>query len=111
MDTPLPDDNEIESLFRPEDRDHWRQPPTPWAQPEQALEQEQFFQALQDCLDDLPEKQGRALLLCAVDGQPAETACKVLSITPSNLWVLLHRARLRLRECLSLRWFGPGADT
>jgi RNA polymerase sigma-70 factor (ECF subfamily) len=32
--------------------------------------------------------------------------CESLSITSSNCWVLLHRARLGLRECLGLRWFG-----
>ena len=31
--------------------------------------------------------------------------CNELSITSSNLWVLLHRARLRLRDCLQVRWF------
>jgi RNA polymerase sigma-70 factor (ECF subfamily) len=31
--------------------------------------------------------------------------CKELQITSTNLWVLLHRARLRLRECLQQRWF------
>ena len=34
--------------------------------------------------------------------------CKELQITSSNAWVLLHRARLRLRECLQLKWFGNG---
>jgi RNA polymerase sigma-70 factor (ECF subfamily) len=110
VDARLPDDDEIDALFLPEHRDHWRQPPSPWADPDKALEQEQFFQALQDCLDELPEKQGQAIRLCAVDGHSAEEACKVLAVSTSNLWVLLHRARLRLRGCLSLNWFEPGAN-
>ena len=36
----------------------------------------------------------------------AEEICKELGITPTNLWVTLHRARMRLRECLQARWFG-----
>jgi DNA-directed RNA polymerase specialized sigma24 family protein len=31
--------------------------------------------------------------------------CKMLSITESNLFVMLHRARMALRECLELNWF------
>ena len=32
--------------------------------------------------------------------------CKALDITATNCWVMLHRARLTLRECLELQWFG-----
>jgi len=35
--------------------------------------------------------------------------CKDLGITSTNLWVMLHRARLRLRECLQIKWFGVQA--
>jgi RNA polymerase sigma-70 factor (ECF subfamily) len=36
--------------------------------------------------------------------------CKEPQITSTNLWVMLHRARLRLRECLQLNWFGGAAS-
>ena len=32
--------------------------------------------------------------------------CKELGITATNCWVMLHRARLILRECLESKWFG-----
>ena len=35
----------------------------------------------------------------------SDEVCKELTITSTNLWVLLHRARLRLRECLQAGWF------
>jgi len=35
----------------------------------------------------------------------SDEVCKELTITSTNLWVLLHRARLRLRECLQASWF------
>jgi RNA polymerase sigma-70 factor (ECF subfamily) len=31
-----------------------------------------------------------------------------LNLTTTNLWVLLHRARLRLQGCLQEHWFGRG---
>jgi DNA-directed RNA polymerase specialized sigma24 family protein len=35
-----------------------------------------------------------------------EEICQEFGITPTNLWVILHRARLVLRECLEIKWFG-----
>ena len=32
--------------------------------------------------------------------------CQELEITATNAWALLYRARMRLRECLDLHWFG-----
>jgi DNA-directed RNA polymerase specialized sigma24 family protein len=31
--------------------------------------------------------------------------CQTLSVSESNLWVMLHRARMGLRECLETNWF------
>ena len=32
--------------------------------------------------------------------------CTTLGISSSNCWVILHRARIGLRECLENTWFG-----
>jgi DNA-directed RNA polymerase specialized sigma24 family protein len=34
-----------------------------------------------------------------------EQICRDLNISPNNLWVMLHRARMALRECLEMNWF------
>ena len=31
--------------------------------------------------------------------------CEMLNISQSNLWVMLHRARMALRRCLEMNWF------
>jgi len=36
---------------------------------------------------------------------PGEDVCKELDITSSNLWTILHRAHLHLRDCLETNWF------
>jgi DNA-directed RNA polymerase specialized sigma24 family protein len=41
----------------------------------------------------------------------SDEICKELQITSTNLWVLLHRARLRLRDCLQQRWFNGRVPT
>jgi DNA-directed RNA polymerase specialized sigma24 family protein len=33
-----------------------------------------------------------------------ETICKEHNITASNLWVIIHRARVQLMECLNKKW-------
>ncbi len=84
---------------------HWRTAPSPWNDPDAALEQSQFWHVLSDCLAGLPPAHARAFSLCEIDGLEGSDACKVLDVAPTNLWVMLHRARLRLRQCLENRWF------
>ena len=92
-----------ESLF---DRSgHWRDPVPGWGNPELALGQRQFFEVLQVCCDQLPAVQGRVFMMREWLDLDTDEICKAMQITPTNLWVLLHRARLRLRGCLQARWF------
>lgn len=101
-----PDDETIEAMFQNDPGEHWRVPPSPWANPVEALEQRQFWQAFTACLEQLPPRQAEVFGLCELDGLGGEETCKVLGLSPSNLWVLMHRARLRLRQCLETGWFG-----
>jgi len=98
-------DEELEDLLFAADG-HWRHPPSAWGDPDAALEQKAFWEALVKCLEELPARQAQAFTLCEVDGIGGAEAGKVLGITTTNIWVILHRARLRLRECLELNWLG-----
>ena len=85
----------------------WRRRPAAWgADPARGLEQAEFWDALEACLAGLPERTGQAFVLREIDGLDTAAICEILALTPTNLSTLLHRARLRLRECLSQRWFG-----
>ncbi len=90
---------------------HWRSPPGAWSNPVAAFENEEFWGRFAECLEGLPERQARAFSLCELDGLAGEEACKVLGVSATNLWVLLHRARLRLRQCLEIRWFQPSTGS
>lgn len=92
-----------ESLF--EDSGHWRTMPGSWGRGEEALAQRQFFEVLERCHALLPPVQARVFMMREWLELDATVICKELQITSTNLWVLLHRARLRLRECLEQRWF------
>jgi len=102
-------ESEIDALFDANDDDHWKKPPADWVNPTRALEQKQFWKIFMECIEALPARQAQAFSLCELEGLEGEEACKVLGIATTNLWVMLHRARLRLRECLEAHWFGQGA--
>jgi RNA polymerase sigma-70 factor (ECF subfamily) len=34
----------------------------------------------------------------------SDEICKVLNISASNYWVLIHRARLQMRDCVEKYW-------
>jgi RNA polymerase sigma-70 factor (TIGR02943 family) len=84
---------------------HHAEAPAEWGNPEQDLNRRQFFAVLEACTDKLPAVQGRLFLMREWLELSSEEICKELSLTPTNLYVQLHRARLRLRECLELHWF------
>lgn len=85
---------------------HYASEPADWGNPEQELNSRQFFMVLEACTEKLPPAMGRVFLMREWLELPTEDICKELQLTSTNLYVQLHRARLRLRECLELNWFG-----
>ncbi|MFT7773216.1 sigma-70 family RNA polymerase sigma factor [Roseateles sp.] len=84
---------------------HWREAQLDWGNPEDALRQLDFMKVLEACVEKLPGQQGRLFMMREWLELESDEICKELGITPTNLWVMLHRARLRLRECLQAGWF------
>jgi RNA polymerase sigma-70 factor (TIGR02943 family) len=88
----------------------WKVGQSAWiTQPEKAAERTEFWQALNGCLDKLNERQRAVFVLRELQEQDAEDICSSLDISLSNLWVLLHRARLQLKSCLEHNWTRAGA--
>jgi RNA polymerase sigma-70 factor (ECF subfamily) len=84
---------------------HFAAQPSDWGNPEQELGSRQFIAVLEACTDKLPPVQARLFLMREWLELSSDEVCKELNLTPTNLYVQLHRARLRLRECLELNWF------
>jgi RNA polymerase sigma-70 factor (ECF subfamily) len=100
------DDGEDLDALLFDDSGHWRDAPADWsAQPEALCRQTQFLAVLDACVEKLPAAQGRVFMMREWLELETDEICKELAITTTNLWVLLHRARLRLRDCLQQRWF------
>lgn len=85
---------------------HWSSLLAEWGDPEQAMENGQFWIILQACLDRLPKRMARLFVLREVMEAGTEEICKDLAMTPTNLWTTLYRARLGLRRCLDKNWVG-----
>jgi RNA polymerase sigma-70 factor (ECF subfamily) len=104
--------NQLAEQF--DDHGYWRHDdgfgPKEWNtdDPTTLCQQKEFWQQLDDCLARLPRRTADAFILREIDGSTGEEVCQVLGITPTNFWVLLHRARMQLRQCLETHWFEKG---
>jgi len=72
---------------------------------EDRMENRELGLAILECLDKLPEKQATIFKMKTVENFDTEAICKEYDITPSNLWVIIHRARKSMVECLEKNWF------
>jgi len=82
--------------------------PVAWGNPEAALRERQFWLVFEACLEGLPPKQARVFMMREFIELSADEICATVELSTSNLHVLLHRARLRLRECIENRWYLEG---
>jgi RNA polymerase sigma-70 factor (ECF subfamily) len=82
----------------------WDAPPADWGDPEASFSQREFFDMLEICLERLPPNTARAFMLREVFELDSAEICKELAITANNLWVILYRARMTLRQCVEERW-------
>ncbi len=79
--------------------------PNDWSiSAESALENEELAKIIQECIGKLPDRWSAIFILRMVEEMESKDICKEFDITPSNLWVILHRARLQLRECVEKNW-------
>lgn len=69
-----------------------------------SLEEAEFVGIFTRCLGGLPPKQAAAFVGRELDERNTGDLCKELEVTSTYLWVLMHRARLGLAECIRARW-------
>ena len=98
------EDAELDDLFK--DDGSRLTPVQDWGSPADLLSQKEFFETLQSCIDRLPANVGRVFLMREWLEYETHEICKELNISTTNCHVMLFRARLRLRECVELKWLG-----
>ena len=91
------------------DKGEWQIRPFKWAiNPGKIYEQKEFLDVLYLCLAELPERLAETFMLREMDGLSTDEVCKAISITATNSWVMLYRARMSLRRCLENKWLSAG---
>jgi RNA polymerase sigma-70 factor (ECF subfamily) len=105
------DIDDLDAFFNENDRDHWETKPEEWRNPERDLEQKQFLNMMDFCLEKLPPNTARVFIFREVMELESDEICQELKITATNLWVILYRARMLLRKCLEQNWFARAENT
>ncbi len=92
----------LDGFFRANGR--WIEKPDTFPSPELAFQQKEFWKIFQQCLSGLKPKQVEVFLAKEIHGMSNEDICKSFSLNSTNVWVLMHRARLSLIKCLKIHW-------
>lgn len=104
----LPDENEesLDECFK--SNGHWDKDNAPAAlgQPERHVYNQQFWQLLQVCLDNLPGLQGQVFMMREYLEMTGSEICQQTQLSQNNMNVMLYRARLRLQKCLHIQGVG-----
>jgi RNA polymerase sigma-70 factor (ECF subfamily) len=97
----------IDVLFKADGS--WRAAPAPWPAPDAALESRQLRAVLDGCLNQLPKATARAFLMRELMGLEVREICEVLGVSANHCYVMLFRARMRLRVLLERHGLGGAA--
>lgn len=104
---PVPMDNQSLGTFFDNDGS-WikNKRPNSWHEDEShLLDDNNFRTILQECLDALPEKWSTGVKLKYLMSKKGEEICQEMGIAPTNLWQIIHRAKIQLRDCIESSWF------
>jgi RNA polymerase sigma-70 factor (ECF subfamily) len=108
------EDNDLRDQSDPAPFDgsgHWTSGPINWGgNPADLYREKKFLDQLTKCLAGLSTNHANAFTLREIEGAETGEICKVLNVTETNLWVILHRARMQLRRCLEINWFNKSAE-
>jgi RNA polymerase sigma-70 factor, ECF subfamily len=80
----------------------WEGAPEPWTldDPAAIYQSAEALEIVRAALESLPEAQRQVVLLRDVEDVPPRDICNILEITETNMRVLLHRGRARVRRAL-----------
>lgn len=85
--------------------------PARWSiSPYKSLENREFYEVLEKCLSDLPDKIESVFRFREMDGVDSREVQEVFHLSPGNYWVMMHRARLSLRRCMEINWFNAESE-
>jgi RNA polymerase sigma-70 factor (ECF subfamily) len=75
-----------------------------FSDPSMVYEQKEFLKIINQALSKLPDRMAQAFILREVEELSSQEICKFMDISIYNLYVMVHRARKRLKDDLQLKW-------
>lgn len=99
---------EEQNVFFDEDSGHWIREYAPkefGIEDKDHLVTKEFESILQKCLHRLPALWKAVFTMKHIDEESTDIICAEMKVTPSNFWVIIHRAKLNLRACLQKNWY------
>ena len=75
-----------------------------FSDPSIVYEQKEFLKIIQHALSELPDRMAQAFILREVVELSSQEICDTMNISVYNLYVMVHRARKRLKDDLRLKW-------
>ena len=98
------DDDAVDRQFQLNGRWNDASRPARWGDPDTLLDNQHFWKVFDACMVALPDKIARVFSMRELMGLSTDEICEILEIKENNCWVILHRARLRLRQCIEEGW-------
>jgi RNA polymerase sigma-70 factor (ECF subfamily) len=74
--------------------------PQDWDSANNPTERKEIQKVIYWCKDHLKALQQSVFTLKYLEDISSDEICKVLNITSTNYWILIHRARLKMRDCV-----------
>lgn len=89
------------------DTGHWKEGRYPEAfgiEDVPALESQEFEGVIRSCMAKMPPLWASVFTMKHIEEESSEDICMRLAITSSNFWVISHRVKVSLRDCLQKNW-------
>lgn len=106
-----PEQNEqsLDNMF--DERGKWKVKPGDWGyDPQSLLEQKELMAIVSSCFSDMPSRTSLVYKMRELEGVTTRDISSRLQIEDNNCWVIIHRARMMLRNCLEKNWFNQGGN-
>ena len=88
----------------------YAEPVPAWQQPDMRTEQRQMMTVLERCVSCLPRQTGHVFMMREWLGFETAEICQRVGLTADNCRMILHRARMALRDCMQRDWIGGRAS-
>lgn len=64
-----------------------------------------FKNIFDNCIEKLPPKWNIPFKLYYLENKNTDFLCQELGLSTTNIWKILQRSRLQLKDCLEINWF------